>query len=331
MQLRPLGRSGLRVTPMGLGLAALGRPGYINLSHAQDLDHTYDVEKMEAHTHEVLNAAWDAGIRYFDAARSYGRAEQFLGSWLRKRKFLPGAVTVGSKWGYTYTADWQVEADVHEVKEHSIDVLNRQWGETQENLGHQLDLYQIHSATFSSGVLENNTVLNALAQLKENGTAIGLTLSGANQPAVLARALEIETNGVLLFDTVQATWNLLEPSTGPQLAEAHAAGLGVIVKETLANGRLTPKNDHPRFADEYTLLTQQAERLNTTVDALALAAVLAQPWAGVILSGAATVEHLQSNVKALDVAWDEEAAETLARLAEPPEMYWEKRSNLDWN
>lgn len=331
MQLRPLGRSGLRVTPMGLGLAALGRPGYINLSHAEDLDHTYDVEKMEAHTHEVLNAAWDAGIRYFDAARSYGRAEQFLGSWLRKRKILPGAVTVGSKWGYTYTADWQVEADVHEVKEHSIDVLNRQWGETQENLGHQLDLYQIHSATFSSGVLENNTVLNALAQLKENGTAIGLTLSGANQPAVLARALEIETNGVLLFDTVQATWNLLEPSTGPQLAEAHAAGLGVIVKETLANGRLTPKNDHPRFADEYTLLTQQAERLNTTVDALALAAVLAQPWAGVILSGAATVEHLQSNVKALDVAWDEEAAETLARLAEPPEMYWEKRSNLDWN
>jgi aryl-alcohol dehydrogenase-like predicted oxidoreductase len=316
---------------MGLGLAALGRPGYINLSHAEDLDHTYDVEKMEAHTHEVLNAAWDAGIRYFDAARSYGRAEQFLGSWLRKRKILPGAVTVGSKWGYTYTADWQVEADVHEVKEHSIDVLNRQWGETQENLGHQLDLYQIHSATFSSGVLENNTVLNALAQLKENGTAIGLTLSGANQPAVLARALEIETNGVLLFDTVQATWNLLEPSTGPQLAEAHAAGLGVIVKETLANGRLTPKNDHPRFADEYTLLTQQAERLNTTVDALALAAVLAQPWAGVILSGAATVEHLQSNVKALDVAWDEEAAETLARLAEPPEMYWEKRSNLDWN
>ena len=331
MQLRPLGRSGLRVTPMGLGLAALGRPGYINLSHAEDLDHTYDVEKMEAHTHEVLNAAWDAGIRYFDAARSYGRAEQFLGSWLRKRKISPGAVTVGSKWGYTYTADWQVEADVHEVKEHSIDVLNRQWGETQENLGHQLDLYQIHSATFSSGVLENNTVLNALDQLKENGTAIGLTLSGANQPAVLARALEIETNGVLLFDTVQATWNLLEPSTGPRLAEAHAAGLGVIVKETLANGRLTPKNDHPRFADEYTLLTQQAERLDTTVDALALAAVLAQPWAGVILSGAATVEHLQSNVKALDVAWDEEATETLAGLAEPPEIYWEKRSNLDWN
>ena len=34
---------------------------------------------------EVLDAAYGAGVRYFDAARSYGRAEQFLGSWLRAR------------------------------------------------------------------------------------------------------------------------------------------------------------------------------------------------------------------------------------------------------
>jgi len=331
MQLRSLGQGDLCVTPLGLGLAALGRPGYINLDHAEDLDHTYSVKNMEAHTHEVLDSAWDAGIRYFDAARSYGRAEQFLGNWLHKRKIAPDAVTVGSKWGYTYTADWQVDADVHEVKEHSLDVLNRQWGETQENLGAYLNLYQIHSATFSSGVLENTTVLDALAELKVGGTAIGLTLSGPDQPAVLSRALEIEFDGVLLFDTVQATWNLLEPSAGPTLAEAYDAGLGIIVKEALANGRLTPKNDRPRFAEQYALLAQQAERLDTTVDALALAAVLAQPWAGVVLSGAATVEHLRSNVKALDVAWDEEVEETLAALVESPETYWETRSNLDWN
>lgn len=38
MQRRSLGKSGLRVTPIGLGLAALGRPGYINLGHADDLN-----------------------------------------------------------------------------------------------------------------------------------------------------------------------------------------------------------------------------------------------------------------------------------------------------
>src|SRR5260370_21392733 len=90
---------------LGLGLAALGRPGYINLGHADDVHHQYDVAAMEARCHAVLDAAWAAGIRYFDAARSYGRAEAFLGSLLAKRDIAPEAVVVGSKWGYTYQAD----------------------------------------------------------------------------------------------------------------------------------------------------------------------------------------------------------------------------------
>jgi aryl-alcohol dehydrogenase-like predicted oxidoreductase len=91
---RQLGTTGLPVTPLGLGLAALGRPGNINLGHAADLAHDYDVAGMAARTYAVLDAAWAAGIRYFDAARSYGRAEEFLGHWLAARQILPGAVTV---------------------------------------------------------------------------------------------------------------------------------------------------------------------------------------------------------------------------------------------
>ena len=107
---RLLGTTGLTVTPLGLGLAALGRPGYINLGHAVDLDRDYDVAAMEARAHAVLDTAWNAGVRYFDAARSYGRAEEFLGRWLAARRIPPGAVTIASKWGYVYTAGWQVEA-----------------------------------------------------------------------------------------------------------------------------------------------------------------------------------------------------------------------------
>ena len=151
MDVRPLGQSGLRVTEMGLGLAALGRPGYINLNHAADLNTDYDVDTMRQQTHDVLHAAFAAGIRYFDAARSYGKAEQFLRSWLDSADLKNEHVTVGSKWGYTYTADWQVDADTHEVKEHSLRVLNTQWQESQHNLGEHLNLYQIHSATLSSG------------------------------------------------------------------------------------------------------------------------------------------------------------------------------------
>jgi aryl-alcohol dehydrogenase-like predicted oxidoreductase len=328
--MRTLGASGLSVSPIGLGLAALGRPGYINLGHAADLGRDYDVAVMAERAHAVLDAAWAAGVRYFDAARSYGRAEEFLGSWLRARQIDPAAVAVGSKWGYTYTAGWRVDAPVHEVKEHSLAVLRRQWHETQANLGGYLRIYQIHSATLDSGVLDNQEVLAELARLKAQGIVIGLSLSGAGQAATLDRASAIEAGGARLFGCVQATWNLLEPSAGAALGRAHAAGMGVIVKEALANGRLTARNDDPAFAAQRALLERQAARLGTTPDALALAAALAQPWAGVVLSGAATVAQLESNLKALDVRWDAEAAADLAAIAEEPHAYWQERGRLPW-
>src|SRR5206468_4060715 len=107
------GRTGLVASRIGLGLAALGRPGYINLGHDSDLAGHTEVEPMEVAAHSVLDAAYARGVRYFDAARSYGRAEAFIATWLGRRGLGPSEVTVGSKWGYTYTADWRVDAPVH--------------------------------------------------------------------------------------------------------------------------------------------------------------------------------------------------------------------------
>jgi aryl-alcohol dehydrogenase-like predicted oxidoreductase len=316
---------------LGLGLAALGRPGYINLGHGADLAHTYTIAAMERHAQTVLDAAWAQGIRYFDAARSYGRAEEFLGYWLQSRAITPSAVAVGSKWGYTYTANWQVSAEKHEVKEHTLPVLERQWQESQAHLAGYLQLYQIHSATLESGVLTNSAVLTKLAALKQSGIAIGLSLSGAQQAATLTQALTVMVDGVRLFDAVQATWNLLEQSATTALQAAYEEGLTVIVKEALANGRLTLRNKTPAFAPKLQLLEQEATRLQSTVDALALAAVLAQPWATIVLSGAATVEQVISNVHALTVKWDTEATAALSSLKEAPERYWTQRSDLAWN
>jgi aryl-alcohol dehydrogenase-like predicted oxidoreductase len=331
MQTRNLGNSGPVVSRLGLGLAALGRPGYINLGHAQDLQGDYELTAMEARAHAVLEAAWTAGVRYFDAARSYGRAEAFLASWLSSRQVAPQAVVVGSKWGYTYTAGWQVKAEKHEVKDHSLPVLVRQWAESRGLLGPYLDLYQIHSATRDCGVLENQPVLEELARLREQGVMVGLSLSGPDQAETLQRALDVEVGGKRLFDCVQATWNLLEPSTGPALQEAHAAGLGVLIKEALANGRLTARNADPAFATRRRLLEEEASRLGTTTDALALAGVLSQPCVDVVLSGATTPAQLSSNLAALQVRWDAEVAERLQRLREQPGDYWNTRGKLAWN
>jgi aryl-alcohol dehydrogenase-like predicted oxidoreductase len=312
-------RSGLALSPIGLGLAALGRPGYINLGHGEDLRGQTDVDVMERNAHEALDAALDGGVRYFDAARSYGKAEAFLASWLERRGLRPGEVTVGSKWGYTYTAGWEVDADPPEVKDLSAATLRRQLAESRAILGPHLRLYQIHSATLESGVLEDRDVLEELSRLREEGLAIGVSVTGPRQAETIRRALEVGS-----FDTVQATWNLLERSAGPALAEALGAGLGVLVKEVLANGRLTARGGD-------SLLTEVAAERGTTPDALAFAAVLAQPWADVALSGATTVEQLRSNLAALEVDYDHELDRRLAPLTEEPDRYWSTRGALPWN
>jgi aryl-alcohol dehydrogenase-like predicted oxidoreductase len=191
--------------------------------------------------------------------------------------------------------------------------------ESRALLGEHLRLYQIHSATLDSGVLEDRAVLDELAGLRSEGLVIGFSVTGPEQAQTIRRALEVG-----IFDTVQATWNLLERSPGPALAEAHDAGLGVIVKEALANGRLTARGGD-------SVLAQVSAERGISPDALAFAAALAQPWADVVLSGATTVDQLRSNLAALDVEWDEELERRLAPLVEEPGRYWSKRSALPWN
>jgi aryl-alcohol dehydrogenase-like predicted oxidoreductase len=324
---RPLGASGLQVSPVGLGLAALGRPAYIDLGRDADLGADRGVEALERRCHQVLDAAWSSGVRYLDAARSYGRSEAFLGSWLRSRQLDPSEVTVGSKWGYSYVGDWRMDADTHEVKDHSLAALTRQAAESKALLGDHLDLYQVHSATLDSGILEDRSVLDELARLRDQGVVIGLSSSGPAQADTIRRALEITTAGAAPFACVQATWNLLEPSAGPALAEAGAAGWGVIVKEAVANGRLTPHGHGPSTE----VLARIAARHGVGVDAVALAAVLANPWVSVVLSGAVTPAQLESNLAALQVDLDAADLEQLATLAEPPERYWKERAALSWS
>ena len=309
---------------LGLGLAALGRPGYMTLGHARDLgDH--DMAAMERRCHEVLDAAWQAGVRWFDAARSYGEAERFLASWLTAREsdlVGPGAVTVSSKWGYTYVANWQPIAKEHEIKDHSLAALERQIVESQAILGRHLSLYQVHSATLESGILDDTRVLARLGALRDGGLPIGLSVSGARQRETVERALAVRVDGRPLFSAVQATWNLLERAVEPALRAAKAAGLRVLVKEPLANGRLAQAAP--------LLVTQAAARLNVGPDAVALAAVLAQPFVDVVLSGAVTTAQLAANVRARDLDGAALATELLP-LVEPADRYWQERSQLAWS
>ena len=101
-----LGAGGPVVSRFGLGLAALGRPAYITSGREDDLADR-SVAGMRARTFSMLDTAYAAGVSYVDAARSYGRAEEFLGGWLAGRGY-PDMI-IGSKWGYRYTGGWRLE------------------------------------------------------------------------------------------------------------------------------------------------------------------------------------------------------------------------------
>jgi aryl-alcohol dehydrogenase-like predicted oxidoreductase len=330
---RTLGRAGPRVSRVGLGLAALGRPAYLTIGHGADLGPDTTVDALRRRTHAVLDAAWAAGVRYVDAARSYGRAEEFLASWIAERGVSPNELTVGSKWGYRYTADWHVRAAVHEVKDHSLAALHEQLAESRRYVGGHLRLYQIHSATLDSGVLGDSAVLDALARLRDGGMIVGLSLSGPRQADTLSRAMAVLRGGVRLFGCVQATWNLLEPSAGAALAEAHVEGVGVIVKEALANGHLAVREETPdtdAYAHARYALRLEAVRLRVSTDALAIAAVLAQPWADCVLSGAVHPEQVQANTRGLGLAVPSDVLDRLRALAVPAADYWARRAASAW-
>ncbi|MBM7503323.1 aldo/keto reductase [Agromyces aurantiacus] len=312
---------GTTLAPLGLGLAALGRPAYITEGRDAALGADRSVPAMRWRAHTMLDAAWDRGIRFIDAARSYGRAEEFLGSWLAADPARRDALTIESKWGYDYVGEWRMDADVHERKEHSLAMFRRQWPETLAALGGAPDLYLVHSLTPDSSALADAALLDALRELAASGVRVGISTSGPAQGDALDAARSLADSP---FTVVQATWNLLEPSAGPALARAHVAGWFVVVKEAVANGRLTSAGDPvERVAEAARLAAADGQSL----DAFAIGAARAQPWVDAVLSGAVTPSQLESNLASRGPATD---ASALAALAEEPAAYWTARGIRSW-
>src|ERR1700722_2144629 len=317
MPMTALGARGPAVSRIGLGLAALGRPAYITSGREEDLPDR-SVAGMRDRAFSMLDAAYAAGVRYVDAARSYGRAEEFLAGWLGQRGHAD--VIIGSKWGYRYTGDWRLDAPRQEVKEHSLAMFTSQLAESRALLGDRLALYQVHSLTLDSGLFTDAPLLAALARLRAEGVIIGLSASGPRQAEAIRRALTLTVDGQQLFTATELTWNLLEPSAGGAAAEAAAAGWGGLVKGGGGDGRAPAAGGPPPA------LTALAAAHGLTEDAIALAAALAQPWASVVLSGAVTRAQLDENLAALTVGQLPPLS-----LAEAPDAYWAERAARPWH
>lgn len=308
---------------IGLGMAAIGRPQYINLNNTANNVDLFEINSFKQKAKSLLTGAYQAGIRHFDTAPGYGIAEEILAEWINENKIE--SIILSTKWGYTYVANFDPNANVHELKEHSLEKLNEQWANSS-NLYKNIGIYQIHSATLDSGVLENEAIIERLFELKnKHNIKIGLSSTGENQKEIITKALSIKNNNQELFDSFQVTYNLLDQSIFD--IKEQLKNKQIIVKEALANGRILQKN----FNKNLEYLELLAKKYNVGIDAIALRFIIDSLEPFSVLSGASQITHIKENLKAIDFYLSKEEIEQLKTTKQTTEEYWQIRKKLTWN
>lgn len=317
----------INTNKIGLGTAAIGRPQYINIRQKATTEFSLDAFKQAGI--KMLDAAYQQGVRYFDTAPGYGMAEQLMMDWIKTKD--DSSIELATKWGYTYVANFDPKATQHEVKEHSLPKLNEQWTQSKSLLP-LLTTYQIHSATFETGVLDNKDVLNRLVELKnKHNLRMGITVTGTNQVEVLKHALDVEIQETQLFDVFQVTYNLFDQSLATIAKENFPQDTRLVIKEALANGRIFPNNKYPHYAEAYNILHSLANKHNVGIDAIALRFCIDSLHPFKVLSGASTQNQLSENLKTNLFQLTNEEIETLKSLSITPSQYWNERKQLAWN
>ncbi|MDN3620556.1 aldo/keto reductase [Polaribacter undariae] len=312
---------------LGLGTAALGRPQYINV-RTENCDNS-NLAEFRKQSFAVLEEAYNLGIRYFDTAPGYGLAEELVLEWVQTKN--DNTIEIATKWGYTYTANFDANATVHEVKEHSLAKLKEQWTFSEQLLPY-LKVYQIHSATLETGVLENTEVLKYLAYLKkEFNLKIGLTTTGTNQVQVIKKALDVLVDETSVFDVFQVTYNFLDQSLSEISEELISRNKSIVIKEALANGRVFKNENYPHYAKMYATLENLAKKHQVGVDAISLKYCEQTIPKSIVLSGASSTEQLKENLKLNSFTLSADEIETLNALKVAPEQYWTERKQLAWN
>lgn len=227
MQSRPLGTTGLEVTPIGFGAFKIGRNQGIKYGSDYDLP-------TESRARELIDEVLDLGIRYIDTAPAYGTSEARIGQALAGRH---EACLVSTKVGETF-------CEGESRYDFSAEATRLSVARSRERLGRDvLDLVLVHSDGNDLSIQEQTDVVGTLQQLKAEGAirAIGFsgkTVEGARRALAWAGVLMVE-------------YHVEDPSHGEVMHEARQRGVGVIVKKGLASGRLDPKRairfvfDHP--------------------------------------------------------------------------------------
>lgn len=216
MQLRPLGQTGLNVTPLGFGAFKIGRNEKVKYPQPYDLPDDATVERL-------LHGVLDAGINLIDTAPAYGLSEERIGRVLaaRRNEFVL-STKVGERFaGGESTFDFTgpgVRASVAES-------LRRLRTEV-------LDIVFVHSNDDDLAIQQQTDVVLTLQKLKHAGYVRAIGFSGKTPAGAEAARV--------WADVVMVEYHLNDTSHAEVMASAAAHGVGVVVKKGLASGRLPP-------------------------------------------------------------------------------------------
>jgi aryl-alcohol dehydrogenase-like predicted oxidoreductase len=265
MESRALGRTGLRVSVVGLGAGRIGDPA---------LD--------DREVDRLIGGALDAGVTLIDSARSYGLSEERLGRALAGRR---EQVVLSTKVGYGVPGipDWTgpcVEAGVDAA-------LARLRTD-------RLDLVHLHSCGLD--LLERGDVAGALARAVESGKVRVAAYSGEGE------ALDWAVRSGA-FGAVQCSVSVVDQAVlDGAVAEADAGGLGVLAKRALGNApwRFASRPAEPDVAEAWDRFRALAldPRGVSWADLFARFAAFA-PGVSAVLIGTASADHLAAAIRSV--------------------------------
>jgi len=300
MEQRPLGRTGLEVSSIGMGCVTFGR------------------EIDQSTSFEVLDHALERGINLLDTAEAYaaGESERVVGAWIADRG-VRDRVVLATKVSGTLTRERVIGSADESLQRLGVDVI---------------DLFQLHSWDDETPLEET---LEALETLVQQGKVKHIGCSNWSEGQLARSLVWSQDGGRPRIESVQPPYNLVQREIEPDLLPLCVdRQIGVMGYSPLAAGFLTGKYrvdgeipsgtrfdvipDHQQiyFTDEGWAVLERLDQVSAetglSLVQLSLAWVLSQPGVSSVLIGARNIAQVDQAFEAEAIELDEETRQRLA-------------------
>ena len=276
MEYRELGKTGLKVSMIGLGSAGLAMDYGVN---APGEKARLDRKCVQS----LIGKALDSGINLFDTAPSYGESEKLLGSNIRSRDcYIATKVNISR-------GDEDCVKSIRTSIENSLKNLKREY----------LDILQIHNAIVED--IGRFEIMEILVRLKKEGLIrfIGASVYEPENATAVIRAG--------YFDVLQIAYNLLDQRMGESVLDnARAQGVGILGRSVYLKGVLTERVKY--FPENCSVLKKAAENIKrrmgldswSELSHFAIRFALSNPRIGSVLLGVRNDIELNLAIAAIE-------------------------------